>query len=444
MKRRTFLQSLGAGAGAFMLHSVLRPRSARAAADRSFVFCYFRGGWDTLLCLDPRDPSVFTSDRRGETLIELGWDQIPSDYPRTILMPSGSNIPLGPVMSGIQDHYEKMCVVNGMTMDTVAHDVGRKYFITGMAPRGTSAAGSAVPTRIVAQQGDASAFPNLVVRAETYNDGDPAFASGLTVNSVGDLIYTLTDGPRAPNAVIRDKLDGYRTAQRDCDPAFLDKRGLLGLLRSSQSKARELVSSGLADKFQFTNQNDPEMSDIAARYSITNLSSVEAQAAMAYQALRYEMAQCVTIELASNLDTHDANWSTDQPDQLFAGFNALGRLVADLEGTPDPTRGGTLLDHTTILAFSEFGRTALLNGRGGRDHSLTSSCLMIGAGVPGNRVVGRSSDTGMTPTAVDPASGSPDDGGVLITPTLVVASIMQAAGYDTDALRTSGLPCLMA
>src|SRR5262245_17009626 len=75
MKRRTFLQSLGVGAGAFMLHSMLRPKSANAAVDRSFVFCYFRGGWDTLLSLDPRDPNVFTDARRNETLIELGWDQ---------------------------------------------------------------------------------------------------------------------------------------------------------------------------------------------------------------------------------------------------------------------------------------------------------------------------------------------------------------------------------
>jgi hypothetical protein len=154
MKRRTFLKSLGVGAGAFMLHSMLRPRSARAAVDRSFVFCYFRGGWDTLLSLDPRDPNVFTEARRNQTLIELGWDQIPANYPKTIQQPAGSNITFGPVMGGIMQHYDKMLVVRGMSMETVAHEVGRKYFITGLPPRGTQAAGSAVPTRLVSQQGD--------------------------------------------------------------------------------------------------------------------------------------------------------------------------------------------------------------------------------------------------------------------------------------------------
>src|SRR5688572_23643851 len=124
-------------------------------------------------------------------------------------------------MGGIMQHYDKMMVVRGMSMETVAHEVGRKYFITGLPPRGTAAAGSAVPTRIVSQQGDQTALPNLVLGVETYNDGDPSFASGLTVNSVADLITTLTDGPAAPNATVRAHLDVYRGRAVDCDPARL-------------------------------------------------------------------------------------------------------------------------------------------------------------------------------------------------------------------------------
>ena len=444
LKRRTFLKSLAVGAAGAGLSSLLRPQTAFAAAERSFIFCYFRGGWDTLMSLDPRDPATFTEARRNDTRIELGWDLIPANYERQVRQPSGSNIDFGPVMAGIEQHHDKMCVVRGMTMDTVAHDVGRKYFITGQQPVGSQAKGSAVPTRIVAQQGDRSAFPNLVVRAETYNDGDPAFASGLTVGSVNDLLFTLTDGPDAPTGAVRSALDAHRARSGACDPTKLDRGGLLGLLSSSLTKSRELTSSGLFQKFQFTNRNDTEMTQLAQRYGINDLTGAPAQAAMAFQALKYEMAQCVTIELASNLDSHDDSWQDNHPDQLALGFTSLGQLVTDLANEPDPSRGGNLLDHTTILAFSEFGRTALINGRGGRDHSLTSSCMLLGAGVPHNRVVGRSSDVGMAPMAIDPVTGAPDDAGQLITPTLVIASIMQAAGYSTDSLRVDGLPCLMA
>ena len=444
MKRRTFLKTLSVGSAAFALPTFTRPRPARAAAPRSFVLAYFRGGWDTLMCLDPRDPAAFTEANRGETRIELGWDQLPARYERALIQPSGSNVALGPVMGGLARHYDKMCVVRGMTMNTVAHDVGRRYFTTGMSPRGSQAAGSAVGTRVAAQQGDLSPFPNLVVRAETYNDGLPSFASGLTVNSVADLITTLTEGPDAPPPAVRGALDRYRAGDTRCDPVDMDRRGLLTQLSQSQLKARELVASGLSSKFAFTSRTDPEMLALAQRYAVTDLAQPQAQAAMAYQALKYELAQCVTVELASDLDSHDDSWRDDHPDQLATAFTALGTLVDDLAQTPDPARGGSLLEHTTILCYSEFGRTALINARGGRDHSLTSSCLLMGAGVPKNRVVGASSDVAMTPQAVDPVTGRVDDAGVMLTPTLVVASMMEAAGFDTTDLRTTGLPCLMA
>jgi uncharacterized protein (DUF1501 family) len=445
--RRTFLKTLGLGTGAFMLGSIAAPRLARAAnTGRSFVFCYFRGGWDTLLGLDPRDPNVFTDARKGETKIELGYDRLGAAYPQTIQQPAGSNIQFGPALGGIMHHYDKMCVVRGMTMDTVSHEVGRLYFITGKPPRGSAPAGSSLGTRIVAQQGDQTALPNLVSRVDSYNENLPTYASGLTVSSVADLVSTLTDGRSAPTATIRAKIEAHRAKKLMCDPSGLDRRGLVGLIQSSQSKARELVEGGLSAKFQFLSQNDPEMMDLAARYDIqAALTTAQAQAAMAYQALKYGMAQAVTIELAGGCDTHDTTWATDQPDEQSIGFTALATLVSDLASTEDSVRGGKLLDHTTILAFSEFGRTAMLNSREGRDHSLTASCMLIGAGVPHNKVVGASSDVGMVPRAVDPVSGrAVDAGGTFLTPTLVAASIMESAGYDTDDLRTNGLPCLMA
>ncbi len=155
------------------------------------------------------------------------------------------------------------------------------------------------------------------------------------------------------------------------------------------------------------------------------------------------MAQCITIQLADNLDTHDDSWQDSHPNDLRAGFSALAQLVDDLAETADPARGGSLLDHTTILAFSEFGRTALLNSRGGRDHSLTSSCMLIGAGISTNTVIGASGDAGMPPRAIDPMTGVPDDAGLMLSPTHIAASMMQSAGYDTQALRADGLPCLM-
>lgn len=451
-KRRTFLKSLTFGAGACAFGRGRLGRLARAQSQegtRRFVFCYFNGGWDTLMCLDPRDPAVFTEERIGETRIQLGWDRLDPPYQGGIIQAPGSNIPFGPVMGGLASHYDKCCVVNGISMDTVTHEVGRRYFITGMMPRGLTAAGSAIGTRIVAQEAAAAErpIPNLATRVETYNEGLPAFASALKVSSVGDLQLVLMDLPTAPTGLTRTRLDEYRAKGLVCDPTQLDRRGFLALIGETQGKARELVAQNLSSLFKFDSGTDPAMKAIAQRYAgadqISDMSSPEAQAAAAYQAIRYDVAQCVSIELASGLDTHDDAWATDHPGLLAQGFDTLGVLVDDLASTPSED-GGSLLDHTTILVFSEFGRTAMINNRDGRDHSLANSALLIGAGVPGNRIVGATTDVGLGPRAIDPCSGlAVESGGTVLTPTLVIASLMASAGYDTDDLRVDGLPCLM-
>jgi uncharacterized protein (DUF1501 family) len=444
--RRVFLRSLGIGAGAFAFSSALKPKRACAASvpERSYVFAYFSGGWDTLMGLDPRDPNVFTDAKIGDTKIQLAWDMMPMQYPRTIIQPAGSNINFGPVMDGIAQHFQRICVVRGINMNTVSHDVGRMYMVTGKQPRGQQPAVSSVPTQIVAQQGDHTSMPNLVAAVETFNLGLPSFASGVTVESVADLITALTDGPQAPKSAARMRLDAFRASSKDCDPESLNRTGFLSLLVDGQTKARALVQGGLSGKFQFLSKTDPEMFAIAGRYGIKTLTSAQAQSAMAFQALKYGMAQCVSIQATDQLDTHDGRWATEQPLQQKQGWDALGLLVSDLESTDDPVRGGKLIDHTTIIAFSEFGRTALLNVRDGRDHSLTSSCMLIGAGIPTNKVVGQSSDVNMLPMAVNPMTGQPDASGSYITPEVVTASIMQSAGYDTTALRVNGMPALMA
>jgi hypothetical protein len=298
-------------------------------------------------------------------------------------------------------------------------------------------------TRIAAQQGNNLPIPNLVARVESFNEGDPSFASGMSVNSVEDLITALSDGPEAPAGAIRSRLDEYRQRRKDCDPFQKNASGFLGLIQETQLKARELVVGGFNRRFLFSNQNDPEMAAIAERYSINNLTSSQAQAAMAFQALKYDIAQSVTIELANGLDTHDDAWATDQPTNQAIGFQALATLVDDLAAEPHAD-GGSLLDRTTIVVFSEFGRTPTLNSREGRDHSLTSSAMLVGAGVPHNKVVGGTSDVGLNALPIDPMTGeTTQSGGTTVNPNNILASVMASAGMDTDELRSDGLPCLI-
>lgn len=446
--RRRFLKTLGLGTAAFSLNTGVTPSLwANGVDQRRFILCYFSGGWDTLLCLDPRDPGEFNAGNVATTGIEPAYDSLDGNYPSGVIVPDAINFPkmtFGPAIGQFAAaHYQKSCIVRGITMNTLTHNVGRRFFLTGKEPRGLDANGSSLGTMLVTAQGELVAIPNLVSQVEAFNDAQPKWASPLSVNGVKDLIAVLDDGPDSPTGNVREALDRYRERAVNCDPALYDRSGFLTHIRDTQTKARELVSQGLGDRFRFTNGDDPEMVDLRARYDIPgNLSGPGAQAALAYQAVKYDIAQSVTIELASGLDTHDDGWTSDHPDNLSAGFNALSQLVSDLETTIGPS-GGTLLDNTTILCFSEFGRTPKINTRGGRDHNLNSAALMLGAGVPKGVVIGGTSDTGMNSYGIDTASGAVVSSGHMVTPTDIHASMMQVAGYDTTYLRTEGLPCLM-
>jgi hypothetical protein len=66
----------------------------------------------------------------------------------------------------------------------------------------------------------------------------------------------------------------------------------------------------------------------------------------------------------------------------------LGTLLADL-------KSDGLLNETLVLAMGEFGRTVgPLNGQAGRDHFLTQSILVAGAGVKGGSTIGKTDDMG--------------------------------------------------
>ena len=65
--------------------------------------------------------------------------------------------------------------------------------------------------------------------------------------------------------------------------------------------------------------------------------------------------------------------------------------------------------------------------------------------MPGNTVVGATTDVGMNAMPVNPDTGEAiASGGTTLTPTKLLASVMQANGYNPSELREQGLPCLMA
>lgn len=436
------LTSVGAlgGIGAGVGHAW----AGAPAPDRFFVFCYFSGGWDVLLGLDPRDPRTFRDDLVQETRIQPGYGELDvNGYPDPDILDSGVNgMQLGPFARPLLPWASELAVVRGMSMETLTHEVGRRRFLTGKPPAGLLARGSSIATHLAAGLGEEAPIPNLSVQVETYNTDRPIWASALKVDDVDDLVRALAPGQRPQDRTQRARIDTLLEDLRRCEATQRSATRTDSL--ALRTAAHDLVDRGLHERFAFS-ADTPEMEALRDRYGFSgDTSSPEAHAAMAAQALTSGISRCISITPARGLDTHYQNWATDQGPTQERGFAAVAALASDLASREFQSTGDSWLDRTVIVGFSEFCRTAMLNAEGGRDHSLTNACFLLGGGVRGGQVIGRSSDVGMDPTPTNLTTGAPDPSGEIVRPEHVHRALLVRAGIADDIadLRVEPLAAL--
>lgn len=447
--RRSVLRAAGLLSSSLALTNLF-PSTARAAAtSRRFVFAYFEGGWDLLLGLDPRDPATTSTQAQ---LITPGYDQLGA-IGRRGLQRAGA-LMFGPaVHQSFLSVAQHASIINGITMDTASHEAGRRYFITGRFPRGITAVGSSTAAEILGQLGEASTIPHMSINVESYAQNLPPHASALDVASLNDLLIALKPLSTLDPA-IENALKAFQD-QRSCEATRLDAHGLTSRLERSVATSRTYLAAQLDRLFDLA-RTDAEMTALRQRYDITtaDLASPEVLGFIAGQAIKEGVSQCVSFRCASALDTHGQDWQGDQAPRQERGWKVLASLLTDLAATPSKTTAGkSVLDETTVVAFSEFGRTPLFNSIRGRDHFLGNSVLVAGAGVKHGLTVGKSATVGMMPIETDlmtgagvetPTAAQRDSGQVaILTPKHVLATVLESAGLDASYLRTPSIKALL-
>jgi hypothetical protein len=99
-------------------------------------------------------------------------------------------------------------------------------------------------------------------------------------------------------------------------------------------------------------------------------------------------------------------------------------------------------DNLIIVVGSDFGRTPGYNGGNGKDHWSITSMLLMGKGIPGNKVVGvtdeRHSPLGLDPKTLKPAAS----GGIRIEPRHVHYHLRKMAGLAGDPNAEQTFPLL--
>ena len=451
LHRRSLLKAAAGFAGATLFGGVPFRAFAQAAnlapPDRCFVFVYFSGGWDQLLAFDPRDPTVFTPERITETRILPGYNLInDARFSGMPVVPEKngvrSNISFGPAVGRLADHFDLMTVVRGINMTTLGHEVGFRYFLTGKRPIGSAARGSSTATEIVGQFAPTVPIPSIAYNIESYNDRYPGYANALRVSRSNDLLLTLSPSTRALDSEIEKQLLDFRGQPISCEAAAYGARGVGETYENSRDQMQTVLSNRLDNTFRFER---PEHADLRLKYGLAATGPYDneaGRAALVATALKQGISQCVSINLAGGLDTHFGTQLTHANNQR-RGFDALATLVDDLRETAHPA-GGNFMDHTTIMVFSEFSRTPLINGTGGRDHHLSNSCMLMGAGVKHNYVYGASGDIGMSPGLFDLRTGQATPTGENILPEHIIASVLASAKLDYSITRVEPLRSLLA
>lgn len=124
------------------------------------------------------------------------------------------------------------------------------------------------------------------------------------------------------------------------------------------------------------------------------------------------------VEVSLNgFDTHVNNHEGQktQAEILDPAFATLMQELADRD----------LLESTIVLCISEFGRTPIINGAGGRDHwPHWFSCVIGGGGFRAGQVIGE------TPSTVDMSPGVKHKPGRPVKIPALYATIMHAMGID--------------
>lgn len=449
VSRRDLLKLLGA-AGVTASLGPAYGQSSSIDPDHLFLFVVFGGGWDHTMSLDPRHPSL--DAMKDNTGIEMAWDALPAPFNLNApIQPAGSAIEFGPAIGELQRHWSKLCVVRGISMDTLSHPTGVRYFSTGKPPSGLVPRGNSAGAEVVDQLN--RAFPNrlgqlanLSIDAESYYTGSVAEVRAFRASAASPISIAASfsrgltpegDFALLPAAAAPGNLLAAHRQRAFCDPSGIDASGVMTRVRSAQTKNEQLFSSADIAAFSVRPDNVAEW----ARYGLPPQPGSPGLAAFfARQALARGMSNSVTVQLQRDLDTHTSRHPMDQPRLQKAGFDALAALIDDLEATPHPAiPSERLLDRTTIVVYSEFTRTALRNAAGGRDHSLTNSALLLGKGIRGNTVIGASSNSGMQPQATNLATGQVDPAGTVIRPEHVLATVLECGGYDRDHLLVPGI-----
>jgi uncharacterized protein (DUF1501 family) len=408
MTRRSVLQ-LGLSTAALL---TLPPMRWLAKADplhpRFLVMLYCDGGWDPTQVLDVHDP-LDTTDG-----IDVDVDPAISGLPVSQIASVGgityvSNPTTRPsVDTFFQNWAAKSCVVNGIGTRSTSHDQSRQLVLTGYLD----------PTRAdfavlsAEANGADMPLPHLLLSGQSFAGGYAGLSGRLGGQMSTAIAYNRvgSSGALAVSALgeayVQQALEWERTI-------------------AEQGPSTDL--SGKLEAFHDASGRADKLTRLAGSLNINTNTGQQLATSLA-NAFRSGLTTSVTVNPFGGFDTHSDNTQQNGAwDSVFSYTDAFIQGLATQPGLIAPS----LLDETTVVLCSEFGRTPELNGANGKDHHPWTSMLLVGRGVRGGVTVGMT-DGDQVGVKTDFTSGQPSDTGLVIDVTNMVAGLVTLMGANSQ------------
>lgn len=440
--RRTFLKVLAAGATSAVagLPTIDSLADITAANDSEFFICIIAlGAWDVTLWSDPRNEMKGiihpASTENTDTAPLKRWVDAPLEggfKTFELIRPANSSLVFGPGIGDLVEMVDRITLVNGLEMNTVAHPDGQLYSTTGRHPQGGRVAASSVDTILSNEMGREQLFPTVSVRFPSAYIGEnlDRRVVPLAIDDVGSISRTLSRDEAYDRDPERDRV----TAMLSEEASDLAKRStypdVLEGMDLQYQGLRKMLSSNLQDVFSANGlkKAHPEL-DYRARFT----GGPAVNAAFALEAIKRNVVRCVSFAIGG-FDTHFNNYR-GQAQLQQETFGLIASLLKSLDQTPHPTkRGAKLSEHTHILVVSDFCRTPQINLGMGRDHYPNNSALIISPHFKPNFVFGRTDPDQLLPLAARKFT----DGERAIAPPDLLATFVSAFGVNPRKYMRDG------
>jgi hypothetical protein len=444
--RRTFLKVLSAGAASAVagLPSIESMADVAAASSPDFfIFIIALGGWDVTLWADPRNELRGivhpASTENTDTAPLKHWVDAPLGDTAfktfELVRPRGSSLVFGPGIGDLAEMVDRITVINGLEMNTVAHPDGQIFSTTGRHPQGgTRVANSSIDTMISNELGRDQLFPTVSVRFPSAYVGEnlDRRVVPLAVDDVGSISRTLARAQLYDADPERDRVTAMLSeeardlAKRSTYPDVLDGMDL------QYGALRRMLGSNLQDVFSAggLRKAHPEF-DYKARFT----GGPAVNAAFAVEAMKRNVVRCVSFAVGG-FDTHGNNYR-GQAQLQQETFGLVADTIKALDATPHPTKSGAKLsDHAHILVVSDFCRTPQINLGMGRDHYPNNSALVVSPRFRSNFVFGKTDPDQLLPLPAHKFV----DGERAIAPPDLLATFLSAFKVDPRKYMRDGEP----